>query len=468
MDRKWFEEEMESIEVPKEEVFEAISIGIKKGRKQKVRTKMVKVSAAITTAVASMVFISGFLFTPVNNALAKLPVLGGIYEKVGSHVGKELYSSQRVTEVNQAATSNDVAVTITSTYYDGNIIGVTFQAKGDNLSIEHMDEGNRPVSGYSYHLFDGKDQNQWGSGSSGLQKDGDEFVGSIEFYRDGQELPENFTLPLTFTHMADVNGNWSFDVPVKRIPSETIQTTARTETPDGEFELQMTSVTKGKATTTLEYTYTVESVKDDLNLIVFDDLGNRLSKSSAEILETRSIDGKVQKTVRELFTSKLSDKANSLKVQADMNLADEDGISTLATQPPFQVKSPRFGYQITVTDIENANGKVTIEFTINHIKDKQFQYDMLENIAQFVHVIPSTDIKRNAEGELEYNEMVNHMIRSEKTKSVDKDTLHFQTTFTISQDNRIEDYSLIVPFATLSMNDAPIKMKPFEIKLGRQ
>ncbi|RBP03009.1 DUF4179 domain-containing protein [Rossellomorea aquimaris] len=465
MDRKWFEEEMNSIDVPKEEVFEAISTGIQEGRKQKVRKKTAKISAAFTTAAASMVLVSGFLFSPVNNALAKLPVLGGIYEKVGSDVGKELYFRDKVTEVNQAATSSGVDVTITSTYYDGNVIGVTFKAKGDDLSIEHMDEGNRPVSGYSYHLFDGKDQNQWGSGSSGLKKDGDEFIGSIEFYRDGKEPPENFTLPLTFTHMADVNGTWTFDVPVKRIPSEKIQTNVRTESADGEFELQVKSVTKGKATTTLEYTYSVESRKDTLNLIVFDDLGNRLSKSSAETLNIKEIDGDYQKTVRELFTSKLSDKAQSLKVRADMERVDEDGIISLNDLPSFQVKSPRFGYQVTVQDIQNEKGKVTVDFTIDNIKEKQFKYDILENFAQFVQVIPSKDIKRNAKDELDYNEMLNHMVRSNKTKTVDKDTLRYQSTFTLPQDANLEDYSLIVPFATLSSNDKPIEMKPFEINL---
>jgi hypothetical protein len=465
MDKKWFEGEMNSLEVPKEEVFEAISTGIQEGRKQKVRKKTAKLSAAFTAAAASMVLVSGFLFAPVNNALAKLPVLGGIYEKVGSDVGKELYFSDKVTEVNQAATSNGVDVTITSTYYDGNVIGVTFKAKGDDLSIEHMDEGNRPVSGYSYHLFDGKDQNQWGSGSSGLKKDGDEFIGSIEFYRDGKEPSENFTLPLTFTHMADVNGTWTFDVPVKRIPSETIQTDVRTESPNGEFELQVSSITKGKATTTLEYTYTVESEKDTLNLIVLDDLGNRLSKSSTETLNIKEIDGDYQKTVKELFTSKVSDKAKLLKVQADMERVDEDGIISLKDSLPFQVKSTRFGYQVTVQDIQNVKGKVTLDFTIDAIKEKQFNYDILENFAQFVQVIPSKDVKRNAKDGLDYNEMLNHMIRSDTTKTVDMDTLRFQTTYALPQDANLEDYSLIVPFETLSMNDKPVKLKPFEIKL---
>ncbi|MBW3112230.1 DUF4179 domain-containing protein [Bacillus sp. MCCB 382] len=465
MDRKWFEEELEKIEVPKDDLYRSISTGIQKGRKHKVRRKRLKVSAGITTAAASMILVSGFLFSPVNNALAKLPVLGGIYEKVGSGVGKELYSSDKVTEVNQAATSNGVDITITSSYYDGNVIGVTFKAKGDDLSIEHMDEGNRPVSGYSYHLFDGKEQKQWGAGSSGLKKDGEEFIGSIEFYKDGKELPEDFTLPLTFTHMADVNGTWSFDVPVKRIPSETMQTDARTVSPDGEFELQMTSVTKGKATTILEYKYTVESEKDSLDLIVFDDLGNRLSKSSAEVLQTKEVHGKVEKTVRELFTSKLNDKAHSLKVQADMKRVDDDALHSLKSTIPFHIKSPRFGYQITVEDIQNTKGKVTVNFTIDDIKEKQFRYDILENIAQFVQMIPSKDIHRDDKDELDYNKMLNHMIRSTDTKTIDKAALRYQITFDLPKDADLDDYSLIVPFESLSRNDKPIEMAPFEIKL---
>ncbi|MFI8684954.1 DUF4179 domain-containing protein [Rossellomorea sp. NPDC077527] len=436
-----------------------------KGRKQKAKRKTIKVSAAFTAAAASMVLASGFLFAPVNNALAKLPVLGVIYEKVGSSVGKELYTSDKVTEVNQAATSNGVDITITSTYYDGNVIGVTFKAKGDDLSIEHMDEGNRPVSGYRYHLFDGTEENQWGTGGSGLEKDGDEFIGSIEFYRDGQDLPEDFTLPLTFTHMADVNGTWSFDVPVKRIPSETILTSARTQSPDGEYELQITSITKGKATTTLEYTYTVDSWKDTVELDVKDDLGNTLPKFHAEVLETKEIDGKIQKTVRELFPGKLSDKARSLKIEADMQQVDEDAITSLNTTRPFEMKSPRFGYGITVQNIQSEKGKMTVDFIIDDLQKGQFRDDILENFAEFVQLIPSKEIKHNDKNELDYNNMLEYMIRSAETKSVNQDTFHFQSTFELPRGARLKDYSLIAPFENLSRNDKPIEMKPLKIEL---
>jgi hypothetical protein len=57
------------------------------------------------------------------------------------------------------------------------------------------------------------------------------------------------------------------------------------------------------------------------------------------------------------------------------------------------------------------------------------------------------------------------MIRSAKTKTVDKDTLRYQSTFTLPQDANLEDYSLIVPFESLSRNDKPVKMKPVEINL---
>ena len=106
-----------------------------------------------------------------------------------------------------------------------------------------------------------------------------------------------------------------------------------------------------------------------------------------------------------------------------------------------------------------------MDFTIDNIKEEQFRFDILVNFAQFVQVIPSEDIKRSAKDELDDNEMLKHMIRSADTKTVDRDDLRFQSTFTLSKDAGLEDYSLIVPFATLSSNDKPIEMKPFEIKL---
>ncbi|MFP3360046.1 hypothetical protein R0K17_22285, partial [Planococcus sp. SIMBA_143] len=90
---------------------------------------------------------------------------------------------------------------------------------------------------------------------------------------------------------------------------------------------------------------------------------------------------------------------------------------------------PRFGYQITVEDIQNTKGKVAVNFTIDDIKEKQFRYDILENIAQFVQMIPSKDIHRDDKDELDYNKMLNHMIRSTDTKTIDKAALRYQITF---------------------------------------
>ncbi len=207
MNKEWLDQ-VDKIEVPKEEVNAVIAKAIAAGKnqKQKRKRKTIKSSIFISSAAASLVLASGFVFAPVSNVLANVPILGSIYEDFSSSVGYELFANDLVTSLNQKASSNGVDVTITSAYYDGNVIGITFKAEGKGLSIEHMDEGNRPVSGYSYHLFDGFDKNQWSSSGTELKETEDGFVGAVEFYNPDDQIPANFTLPLAFTHMADVNG----------------------------------------------------------------------------------------------------------------------------------------------------------------------------------------------------------------------------------------------------------------------
>ncbi|MFD1019862.1 DUF4179 domain-containing protein [Thalassobacillus hwangdonensis] len=466
MDKKWMDKQMKNIEVPKDEVFQAISKGMEDGRQQKrqmKRKKAWKLSGALSSTAASLVLVSGFLFAPVSNVLADVPVLGSIYQKVGSSLGNELYVNDAVTELNETSTDNGVDVTITSAYYDGNVMGVTFEAKGKDLTIEHMDKGNRPVGGLNYHLFDGKDQNQWGSGSSGLKKDGDTFIGSIEFYSSEANIPKDFTLPLTFTHMADVNGTWKFDVPVEKIPAETIEVDSQT---NGIYDVSVHSITKGKATTLLEYSYTVDNKDDHINLSITDNLGNRLAKSNSTVIDFVETDGKVQKTVRELFKTGLDENVTSLNVSAEVELQDKHGHHTLDDAAPFTVNSPRFDYQITVHDMAAKDGELTLDYTVDNMENSSLRQDILDNFAEFVKLVPKEHFQLDDSGHANYySEMIEHTIRNTTVENSEQDKYRYTSTFDLAKSKSIEDYMLIVPFPTLSLNDEIVEMDPFTIDL---
>ncbi|WP_261129853.1 DUF4179 domain-containing protein [Bacillus sp. Marseille-Q3570] len=467
MNKDWFEKETKKIDVPKDEVHAAISKGIGDGKKEKrlhKRKKSIKASAILSSTAASIVLASGFLFAPVTEVLAKVPFLSAVYEHAPS-VGNELFNSNLVTELNQKASDNGVDVTITSAYYDGNIIGVTFEAQGDQLTTEHMDEGNRPVGGLAYETFDGKELNQWGSGSSGLQKDGDHFVGSIEFYNPEERIADNFTLPLTFTHLGDVNGKWRFDIPVERIPTEEIQVNKSIRSEDGVFQLHVESIIKGKATTMIEYTYTVPEKEDTLNVSVFDNNEKRLGKSHADVLRVEEKDVFVQKTVRELFPNKIDENADSLIIYAETELYDQEVHQTLDMNAPIKIKSNRFDYQITVENFKQENGEVTIDFKIDNLENGQIRDDLLLNFAEFVQLIPTEQVLKNKDGKLDIEKMLKYEIRSYNIKVRNKDDMRYQSTFHIGENTDIREYSLLVPFPTLSLNDKPVTLDPLKIDL---
>ncbi|MCF6136418.1 DUF4179 domain-containing protein [Pseudalkalibacillus berkeleyi] len=469
MNKDWFEKETEKIEVPKEDVFNAISLGIHDGRKHRVvkkRKKALKLSTIVSSAAASLVLASGFLFAPMNDALAKVPLLGSLYEHLS--VGSELFASNLVTELDEKATSKGVDITIRSAYYDGNVIGVTFKAEGEKLTIENMDVGNRPVSGFSYHLFDGLDQTHWSSSSPELKetKDGT-FVGAIEFYNDQTDLPENFTLPLTFTHMADVNGKWKFDIPIEQIPPEKIEVSGQSIYDEGSYQVEMESIIKGKATTMLEYTVTVpeKGKNDEIILSVFDDQKNRLSKSHANKIDESFEDGQWKLSYRELFTSKINEDAKHLEINLDLRKREPRTFEGMSQPVPFTVKSKRFDYQINVEKIEKVNDELIIDYVLQNVAQGEFRKDLLMNFANWVRIIPTEKIENDENGELG-DSFYEYVSRDNKAKLIDKEKMQFQSRIQIKDPDsfNMKDYSLVVPFENLSSNDSII-MDPIKIDL---
>ena len=280
MNKEWFDKSSIEIEVPTDEVFLAIDKGIELGKKAKKvqkRKTMMKMTSIISTTAATLFLASGFIFSPITNVLANVPLIGSIYEQFNSQIGNELAAKNLVTEHDQKASSNGVDITITSAFYDGNFIGITFTADGKALS-EKLDAENSPEAGYSYHLFDGNDQKQWGGTMEGLRKTDDGFIGAMTLEYPNKQLPEDLTLPLTFTYVGGVRGNWKFSVPVTQIPTETIMASEKSTSQDQAYSFVMESVTKAAATIILDYKISRPTGDKDyfFNIQVYDNHGERV------------------------------------------------------------------------------------------------------------------------------------------------------------------------------------------------
>ncbi len=468
MDEKQFEKEISKIEVPQFEVLQAIDKGIKNGRKAKRGSKKfnAKTVGAVTSVAASAFLASGLIFAPVSNVLAAVPVIGSIYEKFGLQIGAELEESGLITQLNQAASSNGVDITVTSAYYDGSVMGITFIAEGDGMTVDpYKDVG--PEAGYSFHLFDGNEQNQWTGGMTQLEETEEGYAASMEFSNPEADLPADFNLPLTFNSIGGVQGEWKFDIPFEQISAETSLIDGKSQLEGTPYSLHMESAVKGKATTMLNYetNLPLDGAGDEIRLTVFDDLGNRLSKSHANVLsESENGDG-IQQDVRELFTSKIDDKAKYLLVQPEVVMYEEETIHALDRLfAPFTVTSERFDYSLLVNSIEQEGSQVTIDYTIQNLEDGKLREDLIQNFADFVVLVKSDDVVMDEAGERDFDQLMENRIQGVAEKQASEELYRYQSTFTVDEDFNLADYSLMVPFGTLSSNQ-PIEMAPIKIDL---
>ncbi|KIL52749.1 DUF4179 domain-containing protein [Jeotgalibacillus campisalis] len=469
MKKEQLDKELSEIEVPKEDVFRSISQGIEKGKKEQMpkRKSKKKFWGVVSAAAATGFLASGLIFAPVTNVLASVPGIGSIYQKFSLQIGHELLGSDLITEMNQTASSNGVDVTLTSAYYDGNVIGITFKTEGGRISDDYNEEG--PEIGYNFHLFDGVEQNQWAASMTSLEKTGeDEYVAAMEFFNPDDVLAENLTLPLTFTQITGVKGDWKFDVPVSQIPSETIYSDAESVFDGGNYSFRMESVTKGKATTLLNYqtTFPLDGEGDNIQITVFDNEGNRLSKSSANVLSVLEKDNGFEKDVRELFASKIPEDAKYLVVHPEIRMWEHETVSALEHSGPFVIESGRFDFELKVNQVEQNEDQLVLDFNVQNLEQGSLHQDLIDNFAEFIMPIRSEHLYRLKDGELDMNNIIGHQIRNEKLTLIDEKTNHYQSVFTIENADEFDagDYSLMVPFGSLSRNQ-PVEMEKIRVDL---
>ncbi|SFA71194.1 MULTISPECIES: DUF4179 domain-containing protein [unclassified Bacillus (in: firmicutes)] len=452
MNKEWFDNELLEIEVPQVEVMTAIKKGIAEGRNEKVRiarkTK-VKKAGIITATAASLLLASGFIFTPMTKVLASVPLIGAIYDDFHSQEGKQLAASNLVTELNEKAISNGVAVTITSAYYDGNIIGVTFRAEGD-ITKNHAPD-NSPESGYSFHIFDGNEQKQWAGTRESLQKKDGNYIGAFTLEYSEKEWPTAFTLPVTFTNMGGVQGEWTFDIPIKQLPVKKILTNTESVSSDGVYGLKMSSILIGKTNTSFHYEATMPEY-DSVSLRIFDDQGNQIDENFASSKKAN-------------FSSKMINDAKYLMIYPEFDRDEFPTIQKL-NRNTFKVESARFGYNINVNNVRQSGSTVSLDLEIGNVNHEHFRKDIVRNFAENFQLVNSDAeaVRKGLKGQEFYTQLKSEsLLSAHSVKKVGESV--FNLTFKIENNAVFEDYSIMVPFGVFSMNEESIKLEPIKIEL---
>jgi hypothetical protein len=252
MDKDKFFKRVNEVEVPKEEVYQSIKIGVRRAvqeappRKRKITTK-----AWLSATVAAGVLVGSSLMVPsISRVLADAPVIGGWYAGFNDAVGRNLEEQNLVTKLNKNYSSNGVDVALTSAYYDGYLIGITFDVKGN---IKDQD-------GYYYalyELFNGDPLADETKELTTLEKTKDGYTGHIRIVYPYKDLPKYDTIPVSFEEIGEKKGNWQFDVPVQQNPvEEHVFENKESTNPEGNVVFKIDSVLYGKASTAIIYRVT--------------------------------------------------------------------------------------------------------------------------------------------------------------------------------------------------------------------
>jgi hypothetical protein len=252
MDKNTFSNKINEVDVPKEEVLKSIKLGVGRAVEEQPlkKRKPITKALAMATIAAGILVSSSFIVPSISRVLADAPLIGGWYAGFNDVVGRSLEKQNLVKELHQTYTSNGVDVALTSAYYDGYLIGITFDVKG-NLKDQ---------DGYYYalyELFNGDPKADETKELTTLEKTKDGYTGHIRIVYPYKDLPKNETIPVSFEEIGKKKGNWQFDVPVQQNPvEEYVFENKESTNREGDVVFKVESVMTGKASTAIIYSVT--------------------------------------------------------------------------------------------------------------------------------------------------------------------------------------------------------------------
>ncbi|MCA1031271.1 DUF4179 domain-containing protein [Bacillus timonensis] len=448
------QKEYEKIEVPKDDVLKSIQIGMKRagGIERNARNKKrVRPILISTAAAATLLLSSSFLSPNVSRVMADVPMLGGIYETFNDMVGRNLESQKLITELNETSSSRGIDVTITNAYYDGAVIGVTFDVKGNVKTEDGRAVGFYEIFGGAEHISDSKELVYMERTDSG-------FTGHIQLSYPKTDLPSYTTLPLKFLTIGGKEGSWKFDVPIEQLPYKTITVNEETTTENGDVKVLFDTIIEGKASTAIHYTATFPSVgtHDQVRLEVFDDKGEpiQIKSDGIDLETTKENDGFIVKG-RSMIQDVLRGKTAYVDIIPSVALYEPDQYVDVTEQVPFHVISDRQDLSVTVEKISIEDKQVTFDFQVNNGDDKDLHMSFYENFARNDVLLVNEDKKETYEKPLKHS-----------VETLDKKKLRFRSTFDISKfdDFKMDQFVLRVNLNSLS-NSLPVELEKVRVNL---
>lgn len=438
MDKQWVNDEINKIEVPREDLQIAIKKGMNRAKQEKPvkrKYKRRKIAWLAAASVCIGVLSSGFVFPQMNRVLAEVPLIGKVYDYFHDTVGKNLFASKLVTELNQQAVSNGISVTMKSVYYDGGRIGITF-------TVDNPDKGAKNAVShdsfyYTCKLADGSSKWMTAASFDGrVTKNG--WLGNIEIDYPEKELPPNTTLPITITSIGETRGFWKFDIPVKQLENKKINLQQSVSSEDREHAFNFGAITIGKESATIDYKaiYPLAGERDLARIEkIIDDKGNEIDMFTSGIEFGREkVGDHVESEERSVF-GKIPDDAQFITIYPVVRLSEKTARVKLDEKTPFEIKSTRSDFKIIVNHIEHKNQRLIVNYTLQNVDTKHISMDELINFGEAMNLTDSSYVKHDIVPR-------GHNVKGSTVKVLDKEKLQFEGTFQLDGKYGVENFSV--------------------------
>lgn len=466
MDNKEVKSAIEKIVAPKEKVFSAIDKGLKmSGQGRKIKKKKVLAGSSAAAALLGITIASGFINPTMNKVLANTPLIGGIFQEFNDSMGVELANQDAVTELNQSLTKNGVTVKLTSAYFDGNVVSIT------GFVDEDVEKGHNEKGEVSFDMnfeHNKGDNDPWLNGKSTdirKVKGGYNFQWKMEYpYKSFQE---NSTLPITIHNINGIKGEWNFDIPIKQEKNSTLAINQEQGYPEDEVKIRIKEILTARASSSLIYE-TVEKYKDDEIYILkaIDNKGKVYRFGNGTSLEEAALEDGYHSTARTKMT-KLNSNTTSLTFYPQLSVADPK-VQQVLDKKSFTLKSKRLSLGLQVNDVIQKGEKLVIDYQLTGLP-KNLSKGKLEIIyhnLKYLFWLVDKEYLIKIDPENSWPPK-NHGIHLNKVKMIDKETAHFQSTFDLNGEERIENFKLENTMLLFDFSNlVPAKeLKPFTVVL---
>jgi hypothetical protein len=362
-----FKNEVEKIYVPVEKLDQIITDTLNKNTTKVNVPKRKRWMYLSTAAVVSFGLLIGYSFTSptIANAMAKVPIIGSIFNDFGDEGLKYAYMKEYSQDMNMSYEDNGINLTIKEVFYDGTRLTISYS----NKAIVAIGSIEKPM----IHI-NGKPIN-FSSSNSGIYQSPGEYEGILDILPT-EELPENFEMKLSFDRVGLIPGKWNYTIPVQQLNNvKVINPHITTEIEDSDVTIN--NIKMGPVGTGL--TVDIQNSENEkpidwLYFNIIDEKGNVLQNLSGSGFGGDTMSGIQHTTFKYLYTP-LQEEAKEITI-VPYTYPDSPGGLKKVSKPlkesnlPLTLDQGELG-TINVVKMEKKEDTIVLYYEVN----SEFKFD---------------------------------------------------------------------------------------------